>query len=179
MPSLRSNQVTNDQPPGDDGVVRPFAPPARRPGRGQGQQEAAHVRDNQALELRMAGASYQQVGDALGINKGEAHHAVHRALARDDERTQPLRDEYRNLQLARTERLIRTHWTHAIEGDLDHSKHVLTLMERQARLLGLDAPKQVTISGGILQAADDAMLRLREVVLGEVIEAAADDSEHG
>lgn len=159
----------------EGGNVRPFPP--LRPGRGNGQQEAAHVRANQALELRMAGASYHQVGEALGISKGQAYDAVHRALRADDEHMAGIREQYRNLSLARYERLLRTWWPRAIANDLDAARYVNTLLEREARLLGLDAPKQVEVSTGILQAADDAILRLREVVLGEVI-GSDDDADH-
>jgi hypothetical protein len=163
----------------DEGNVRPFRPPTPRPGRGNGQQETAHVLANQALELRMGGASYSQIAQALGMsNKGTAHDAVRRALREDDERVAPLRDQYRTLSLARYERLLRTWWPRAVADDLDAAKYVNTLLEREARLLGLDAPKQVQISGGILQAADDALLRLRETVLGEVTHV-HDDTEHG
>lgn len=150
--------------------------PIGRPGRGQGQQEAAAVIGARALELRMSGATYQQISDALNISsKGVAYAHVQAALRVETERVAELREEYRDLQLARIERLTRAHWVKALEGDIDASKHVLTLMQRQAALLGLDAPKQVQISGGVAEAADDALTRLREVVIGDVLDSTADD----
>jgi hypothetical protein len=165
--------VTDDLPPDDPGNVHPIRPstPVPRPGNGDGQQEAHGVLGVQALELRMSGASYQQIADALNLgHKARAWELVRDALRIENERVATLREEYRDLNLARLERLMRVHWVPALEGDLDRAKHILDLMRREAALLGLDAPKQIVVSPGVQQAADDALGALREAVIGEVVE---------
>lgn len=139
---------------------------------GSGQQEAAAVRQNRALELRMAGATYQQIADALGwSNKGTAWEAVQAALARDDAAVAGIREEYRALQLARTERMLRGIWTKVVAGDGPMYDRALRTLERQAKLLGLDAPVQVSISDDtrsrITSMLDDLEGR---IIPGEVVE---------
>jgi hypothetical protein len=165
-----------DEPerPSLEGVpVQPGGTGGNNPGGANGASEAAAVRGNRALELRMAGASYSQIATALGFaDRGAAHHAVQNALARDNEVNADLRDEYRTLQLARTERMIRGIWTQAIGGDGPAYDRVLRTLDRQAKLIGLDAPVQINVT-------DEARARLTamldqleaEVVKGEVLEA--------
>lgn len=154
-------------PPGEDNVrpIRPGQPPPPQGG-STGAVESAEVLGVRALELRMAGASYQQIATALGYtNKGSAHRAVHAALRADADLHRDERDHYRRLHLHRLERQIRAWWTDSLD-DLDAAKHVHTLMQREARLLGLDAPQQVILTTEGQQTADDALTRLREAVIG-------------
>jgi hypothetical protein len=127
--------------------------PPRRGGPGQGhhadrgQREAAALRGNRALELRAAGAPYEQIAQTLGYsNRATAARAVQRALDRDYERTANLRDEYRQLHLMRTDRALRAIWPKVIHGDLGAIDRLVRLLDRQAKLLGLDAPTQISVT---------------------------------
>lgn len=161
---------TGDGRPSLEGVV----PRPGGPGHGQtdrGQMEAAEVMGNRALEMRMAGASYSAIAQALGYaSKSSSHEAVQRALRADGERIAELRHEFRLLQLVRLERLIRPLWVTALQGRVVSNQHgvprtredgspmrtgdpdlpsidrIHRLLERQAKLLGLDAPQQVQIT---------------------------------
>jgi hypothetical protein len=99
----------------------------------------------QALALRREGATFTEIGEALGINRSAAHKAVSRAL---DELAQLAEGEVvslRALELDRLDALQRSIWTQAMDGALPAVDRLLRIMERRAKLLGLDAPvKQQT-----------------------------------
>lgn len=94
----------------------------------------------QALALRREGATFTEIGEALGINRSAAHKAVSRAL---DELAQLAEGEVvslRALELDRLDALQRSVWTQAMDGALPAVDRVLKIMERRSKLLGLDAP---------------------------------------
>jgi len=112
-----------------------------------GSMEETIVRQNRALELKMAGATHAEIMVALGFKSvSGVHSALERALERDTSRVGSARDEFRKISVARTERLLRALWPQAIKGDVGVIDRVMKIMERQARLLGLDAPTQITIT---------------------------------
>lgn len=129
--------------------------PRRRPVKGtvgwkgtkRAKKDEQHVRQNRALELRMAGASAQQIAEILDYpSPSAAAHGAVQALRREDARLADSREQVRSLQLARLERIIRAIWPNVIAGDLFAIDRALKIFERQARLLGLDAPTQVTLT---------------------------------
>jgi hypothetical protein len=145
-----------DAPPPSESAEALAQLPTRPTPRGQREQysrsrwgtlEETIVRQNRALELKMAGATHTQIAEVLGYNSRNAVSlAIERALERDTSRVGSARDEFRRITVARTERLIRGLWNNAIRGDLAAVDRVVKIMERQAKLLGLDAPTQVTIT---------------------------------
>lgn len=126
-------------------------------------------RDADACRLRTRGATYQQIADQLGYaNRGDAHHAVSRALKAAV--AEPA-DEVRALELARLDAMYeaamgvleRRHVTvsngrvitldnEPLEDDapvLQAIDRLLRIQARRAALLGLDAEKKVNLSGGV------------------------------
>src|SRR3972149_6778053 len=93
-------------------------------------------RTARAIELRMAGFTYDSIAEQLGYaSKSGASHAVHRALTRMiREPTEQLRD----LELDRLDTLQRSLWSVARGGDVAAVDRILKIMERRAKLLGLD-----------------------------------------
>lgn len=102
-------------------------------------------RIRQAVELRKAGASFQQIADQLGYAEPSgAHKAVTRALkAMLREPT----EELRALELERLDKMLFGIWRKAIAGGTWEIDRVLKIMERRATLLGLDAPKKIENTG--------------------------------
>ena len=81
------------------------------------------------------GATYRQVASAIGYaDPSVAHRAVQRALDEERSRISDIREEYRDLQVARCERLIRGHWTRALAGNDHATSAIVKLMDRQAKL---------------------------------------------
>jgi len=105
-------------------------------------------REIESLELRKAGLTYRQIGERLGITEQGAHAAVMRALRRLNERITEAAEEVRRLELERLDRLLLALWPQAAKGNQGAVDRVLRIMERRARLLGLDAPKGVDVTSG-------------------------------
>lgn len=100
--------------------------------------------ETKAVELRKAGASYAQIADALGLaSASSAYRNVMRALARNQSEEV---EELRMIEGARLDRMQQSLWHNAVRGDLPTVDRVLRIMERRARLFGLDAPQKVAVS---------------------------------
>jgi hypothetical protein len=98
----------------------------------------ARVREARCLELRQAGFTFHQIGKALGVTGDGALKAYHRAIQRLPGCEN--REEMRALEAARIDTLFRHKWQAALDGDETAFNQVIRLMERRAKLLGLDEP---------------------------------------
>lgn len=107
-------------------------------GRGRGRTSQARIARMEALELRILGLTYRVIGDKLGRSVGWAHKAVDTALT---ELGREKADELRELELARLDRMMARHMAAAIGGDRASAHTVLRIMERRAKLVGLDNPQ--------------------------------------
>src|SRR5699024_1010607 len=121
-------------------------------------------RKKNAVELRLAGASYRDIGNALGCSTVTAMNDCKEALA---EIPMQQADEMRTVELSRLDRLQRAVWGKAIKGDLQAVDRAIKIIDRRAKLLGLDAPQQVQITANAvdLDATVDKMLRVAEMAL--------------
>lgn len=126
---------------------------ARRRGHGKGEDTASPRRITaaekraKALELRKAGATYDQIARQVGYhNRGNAYRAVHLALK---EITAEPATEVIKLELERLDAMLLGLWPAARKGKEAAVDRVLRIMERRAALLGLDAEKKVNLSGGV------------------------------
>ncbi len=95
----------------------------------------ARERMNQALSLRKAGASLDQVATACGYaSKSGAHKAIRRALS---ELPRENAEELRALELARLDELLMSYWQRA-KKDVNAAHLVLKIAAQRAQLLGLN-----------------------------------------
>lgn len=124
---------------------------ARRTGQGHGERHASPRRiaaaeqRRRALELRKAGATYDQIAQQVGYtNRGSAHRAVMAALK---EITAEPAQEVRQLELERLDAMLLGLWPAARKGNQGAVDRVLRIMERRAKLLGLDSPVKADIGG--------------------------------
>lgn len=92
----------------------------------------------EALRLRTAGVPFAEIARRLGY-RGEsgAHKAVMTGLKKT---LQEPADELRIMEAERLDRMLAGLWDKAITGDTWSVDRVLSIMERRARLLGLDTP---------------------------------------
>lgn len=113
----------------------------RAAGQGTRRTDAA-ARAVEALTMRLAGSSYEQIADALGYaDKSGAWRAVEGELEKI--RQERARDVL-NLELARLDALLSGSWAKALDGDHRAVANVLRVMERRAKYLRLDAPGDPT-----------------------------------
>lgn len=101
-----------------------------------------------ALALRLAGASYIEVAEALGLaGIADARELIESTLA--NQVTSQDREHLRREEAARLDRLQRGVWTKAL--DPNHPEHlaaakvVLQISESRRRLLGLDSPTEISV----------------------------------
>lgn len=101
----------------------------------------AREKARQALELRKAGLSYEAIAARVGWSaKSTAYHAIGKAL---DAITREPAKRVRSLELERLDALLLALWQKARGGDAGAIDRILKIMERRAKLLGLDAPQRV------------------------------------
>ena len=106
---------------------------------------AAAERGHMALELRKAGVTYEEIAKRVGYNsKGRCYDAIMRLLRKT---AQEPADEVRRLEINRLDALWLRAYTQVQKGDLGAIDRCLRIMERRARLLGLDAPLRHELTG--------------------------------
>jgi thymidine phosphorylase len=95
-------------------------------------------RKGQAVELALEGHCYDTIAERVGYtNRGTAWRVVQEAL---EERKADNVDYYRQVAVARLERLIQAHWEGAVSGqDTRSADVVLKTVAAQSKLLGLEA----------------------------------------
>lgn len=95
-------------------------------------------KQQQAIELRMAGRTYAEIAKALHYaNHAGAIAAVKKGLERT---LQPAADEFRALTLERLTKVLQVHWPSMLQKDEKSSALVLSTIKDIRELLGLDAP---------------------------------------
>jgi len=94
-----------------------------------------------ALELRKAGATYETIAQMLGYaSKSTAFTAVNRIMSQT--KREATKEAF-EMELRRLDDLMMTLWPLARAGDnMAAIDRVLRIMERRAKLLGLDAPEK-------------------------------------
>lgn len=103
--------------------------------------EEREVLTERALELRLEGHTYERIGKFVGYSYRSVHRFIEEALARRKEITDELAARLRKLQLARLERIYAAHAPNI--ADYKSATIMLKVLEREARLLGLDASDSV------------------------------------
>lgn len=121
----------------------------------------AALRERQALELRMAGLTFDEIAKRVGYaNKGSAKKAYDRAVsgAGLGDLTD---DEWRDLELHRLERAHAAIWPKAARGDLAAVREVARLHDRRVQL------KQLAIAPGGRSTGPDADREHEGTVIGQ------------
>ena len=152
--------------------------PRRRTGKLATRSVEAAAKRKQALQLRMAGATFDEIAEAMSLTqRGVAYGLVKEALAETQREIREDADRYVAEEVTRLDRLIRAIWplaigrpagisttglTPAVAPDLKAVAQVEKLIGRKSRLLGLDAPIRHELSGpgGAPVEISDAKQRL-------------------
>jgi hypothetical protein len=112
-----------------------------------GQTEAAAARRQKSLDLRIAGARYRQIGAQLGVSYQTAYRDVQTALGELAKAQAGKAEKLRELEVERCDRLMLGLWPKARNGDERSVRAVIAVMDRRAKLLGLDAPTKLEHAG--------------------------------
>lgn len=100
-------------------------------------------RQAEALELRRAGLGFEEIASRLGVGKSQAHRYVVAGLADARAQIRASADELKSEDLSRLDAMLTGLWPRARKGEAIAVDRVLKIMERRARLLGLDAPTKI------------------------------------
>lgn len=97
-------------------------------------------RQRQALEYRRMAFGYAEIAERIGISTTQAFRLVREAM--QDARTQIEAEasEMKAEEISRLDGMMRGLWPDARKGQHGAVDRVLKIMERRAKLLGLDAP---------------------------------------
>lgn len=100
-----------------------------------------------AIDMRMEGHSYEEIGSALGTDRAAAYRLVKRVLDGLNKTNSDNVEHMRNLDLMRLDQLQQGIWHQAVElGDIPSIQTVLKIMERRAKLAGLDKQVQKVVA---------------------------------
>lgn len=115
----------------------------------------AHERATEAIKLRRLGLTYEEIGERLGISKAQAWKSCARFLA-----TVPIEDveAVRTIELDRLDLVVKVLMPKVVAGDLQAIDRLLRVMERRAKMQGLDAPTKIDITAELERMAKDAGL---------------------
>jgi hypothetical protein len=135
----------------------------------------------QAMELRKAGASFQQIGDKLKLTRQRAFQLVSEGLQELNAICTDKAEELRRLDLERLDSLLLSLYPQRSNPRVADS--ILRTMERRAKLLGLDAPQKVaqtTPDGDALPPALDlSKLTTKELLEWRALAAKATPESEG
>lgn len=131
--------------------------------------------ERKALDLRIAGHTFDSIGVALNTDRGTAYKIVGRALKKSDEALAAKGAQHRELEAQRLDVMLRAQWSKVAEGDEKATQTALKIMERRAKMLALDMPQKVDVtSAGQPVATADAFSALAKALAGEADGAPSD-----
>ncbi len=131
--------------------------------------EAARLkRRKTALQLRIEGKTFEQIGRALGITKQSAHESVGRELELAARDTRAHAQHALQLELDRVDFVLRSLTPAVVRADPKAAQAYLKAMERRSKLLGLDKPERHEVA--TVGASDPSTIHAR---LGAIAARAA------
>lgn len=112
---------------------------------------AVFERQAKALTLRNAGATWKQVAERLGCSVAKAQSTVRAALREViAESAEDMIARQRSVLLD----IQRANYKRAMDGDVDATRLILSSLEREAKLFGLDAPTRVSVGVSDVEFAE-------------------------
>lgn len=112
------------------------------------QEARGEVNRRESFRLRIAGKSYTEIGEVLGISRQAAFYHVHKELKAIREENKQLAEHYRDIELNRLDRLFDI-IMRSLDGDDNPSMlaQAHKNIELRCKLLGVNAPQELTIHG--------------------------------
>jgi hypothetical protein len=136
-------------------------PKGGRP-RGRQPDPAVIDREQEIVKLRRGGLTWDLIGERLGIHLTTAQKGYERALAR------VVKEDIDAIRTLETERLDIAQsaiWGNVLKGDNPSIANLLRIMERRAKLLGLDQPTRIQAEV-ISYDADSIQAELARIIAG-------------
>lgn len=165
-------EPTNDELAARRAGKKPGTKPGRKESSAAGSTTGAKAlevarKQREAVQLRIAGASLQQIADRVGYaHPSGAHQAITRALA--EMLPDSTRAEARRLELARLDRLEMNAWPRALGGDEKAEATILRCIGMRAKLQGLEAAVEVDLR---VREGDPVRVEILELLNDETLAA--------
>lgn len=135
-----------------------------------------------AVQLRLSGASFADIADILGLSNSKAAlKAVERELAAQSSENEDEKARLRRETSMRLEKLIESVWTKATEpSDPEHLpalRTAVTIIDRHAKLHGLDQPSEVIVHTPTQTELDQWVAAMVANTMPDIIEGEVVDFE--
>jgi hypothetical protein len=112
----------------------------------------ARLRESKVFELRIQGFTFEQIAVEVGYQGASGAWQAYKR-AKESFIFESV-EEVRQLELMRLDEMMFALWDRAISGDLPAASCVLKIMDRRAKLLGLDKPEKVEVNKWDFDGAD-------------------------
>lgn len=113
----------------------------------KGEVEARKERQIRAFELRKAGQSYRTIAAQLGVSVRTAYDDIQDVTQQLNTQLREEAEQLRAIEVERLDTLLAALWGKATDesakGQTFAVDRVLSIMERRAKLLGLDMPTKI------------------------------------
>lgn len=96
----------------------------------------------EAMRLRRQGMTFAEIGRVLGISRQAAHKYIEREFKALLKEGNQVAEKALSLTLARYEELLKISYREALTGNRAALEDSLAIMDRQIKVLGLEAPKK-------------------------------------
>lgn len=138
-------------------------------------------RKAEALEYRLQGLSIREIAKRMKVGRSTVHEWI---VDEIDSITREPAEHVHKMELDRLDSLMVALWKKAKDGDVDAIDRVLVIMRDRRKMLGVDGPMKVELTGPGGKplgnsSADDLLEKLAGLVAGEASsgEATPDSSE--
>lgn len=126
------------------------------------------------FEMKLAGATFRQIGEQLNVSHVTARKHYMRALAERTAHIDEMKDKHVTVELERLDKLILAHWPNRDKPS--HAGIILRCMSTKAQLLGLNAPTKVEHKGTVVvESGDERRKRILEETATEVEKMTPDE----
>lgn len=112
----------------------------------------------EALRMRMAGKEAPEIAQRMGVNKTTVYQYIKDGI---EATIREPAEAFVALHIMRLEKMFGGVFADAVSGDVKAVAAALKIMEREARLLGLDRAVPTETSGEAVQMLNDFMAALR------------------
>lgn len=115
----------------------------KKPNKQKAQRAKATEGRAKALELRKAGYQYKDIADALGVSISTVGRWVQEGMDQWKKQAVKYAEDIVLMEEKRLDRMLAGVWSRAKAGDDAAVDRVIKIMDRRAKLLGLDKPSKV------------------------------------
>ena len=116
-------------------------------------------RKEQAVKLRLAGLTYQAIGDKIGVTKMRAYEYIAEEMVEIKRSTAEAAEQVKEFELHRLDAMLEKLWKR--RGDARVADTILRLMDRRSRYLGLDVAHMTEMKITGLEGMTDEQITAR------------------